>query len=55
MKQAIAESTLTRLSELIEQWLGLRFPKEQWPDLIKRINAAIGDLNFTDLNACLEW
>lgn len=46
---------LGRLSEVIDDQLGLHFPKERWGDLMRGIGAAARDLGFDDADTCAEW
>lgn len=51
----IPSPLLTRLSEAVEQRLGLHFPPNNLKDLERKIVAAAGELGFADAAACAEW
>lgn len=55
MKRQLSEDELSRLSQCVTQQVGLRFPRERWPDMEREIRAAARDFQFTDVHACVEW
>ncbi len=54
MDSSFSESNLSRLSGLLEQWMGLHFPKERWSDLRRGVESARAELGFPDTASCVR-
>lgn len=54
-KETHLHSLLSRFSEFLAQQVGLHFPKERWPDLLRGIKAAAREFGFHDADACMQW
>ena len=54
MDPFFSEGNLSRLSELLEQWMGLHFPKERWRDLRRGVESARAELGFSDTASCVR-
>lgn len=42
------------IAEQLAARLGLHFPPERWPDLLRRVATALPELGYADLAACLD-
>lgn len=42
------------LGEFISRRIGLNFPEERWPDLVRSIRAAAHDFGFSNTKSCIE-
>lgn len=52
---AHTDHLLPRLSELLAREMGLHFPPERWPDLMRGMDAVARDFLFKDVDACMQW
>ncbi|MDB6038376.1 MAG: methyltransferase, CheR-type [Verrucomicrobiales bacterium] len=50
----VAEATWRRLSEIIEETMGLHFPSERWSDLQRGMVGAASELGFGEVAACID-
>lgn len=48
----IPDETLRSLAETVHQHLGLNFPRERWPDLVRGVEATCSDLGLPGQEAC---
>jgi len=55
MRPTLSPSLLSRLSELVNEQMGLNFPQERWGDLERGIAASAPDFNISDLESCANW
>src|SRR5512138_1766052 len=55
MKQCISPRQLSTLSDLITRKLGIHFPQKRWNDLERRIQQAVVDFGFDDVDSCVTW
>lgn len=46
---------LSRFSEFLARQIGLHFPEERWPDLLRGMNGAAREFRFGDSAACMQW
>ena len=51
----MSRSTLLRVSELINERTGLRFPETRWRELERGLKAASREFGFEKLDAFLQW
>ncbi|ACL06347.1 MCP methyltransferase (CheR-type) [Desulfatibacillum aliphaticivorans] len=54
MAQNIEKNLFARLSELIQNKIGLFFPPERWHDLERGVRAAALELGFEDTTSCIQ-
>ncbi len=52
MTAALGKVGMRDLSDVIAQRTGLHFPPDRWPDMIRGVNAASGELGVVDADAC---
>ncbi|MBE0595674.1 MAG: chemotaxis protein CheR, partial [Desulfuromonadales bacterium] len=50
----ISEDNLERLAALVRRHLGLDFPRQRWPDLVRGIEATCADLGDAGVATCAE-
>lgn len=55
MEHAVDSAQLLRLSNFLSQQIGLHFPQERWPDLLRGIGAAAREFNFDETASCVRW
>ena len=56
MENDISNESLSQASVFVTQKIGLHFPRERWPDLLRGIVAATKDLGFNeDVANCVRW
>lgn len=48
----LSDEILERLAELVHRHLGLHFPRERWPDLVRGIEATCTDLGNSGIEVC---
>ena len=48
----IPDETLRSLAETVHRHLGLNFPRERWPDLVRGVEATCSDLGLPGQEAC---
>lgn len=51
----IPNETLSSLSEFIESQMGLHFPEDRWPDLMRGIESAASGFGYNDLPSFIGW
>lgn len=52
---ALPDSLLAELSDVLSARAGWYFPPERWPELERRIHAVAQDLDFADTPTCIHW
>ena len=55
MNTLLSETRLEALEQAVERRMGLRFPRNKWPDLERGIRMAARELGFFNADACAEW
>ena len=55
MNDIISNKTLSRLSALITENMGLNFPEKRWSDLQRGISSATSEFGFKDTESCSQW
>jgi chemotaxis protein methyltransferase CheR len=51
----ISDQQLFRLSDFIDEKMGLHFPPQRWPDLQRGVAAASVEFGFEDVRDCVQW
>jgi len=46
---------LPQFSKFLSLQIGLFFPKERWPDLVRGMEAATSEFGFQDTAMCMQW
>lgn len=54
MARTDCDPLLLHFSEFLAQQIGLHFPQERWPDLMRGIEAAAREFRFKDSTACIQ-
>lgn len=55
MPQVTIPELLPRFSGFLAQQMGLQFPAERWPDLMRGMTAALSEFKFEDMDKCMLW
>ena len=54
-EQTYRHSLLSRFSGFLAQQIGLYFPQQRWPDLVRGIEAAAREFDFHNTEECMRW
>lgn len=55
MRKRVPNHLLGRLSEFVQDQIGLFYPKERWLELLKAIKEASAEFGFDDVESCINW
>ncbi len=55
MNTTVSELKLQSFSKFIAKQMGLHFPKERFCDLERELNSLAKELNFLNIDSCIEW
>lgn len=55
MIATLDRTSLSELSGLIAERMGLHFPEERWPDLVRGLKTAGEELGFENPDTCARW
>lgn len=55
MPVTISESMLQQFSAFLSRRMGLHFPRERWPDMLRGLERAASAFALPDAEACMRW
>ncbi len=55
MAGAISDLLLRQFSDFLASRIGLHFPRERWPDMLRGLERAAPELGLAGAGACMQW
>lgn len=55
MAGAISDLLLRQFSGFLSSRIGLHFPRERWPDMLRGLERAAPELGLAGVGACMQW